>query len=316
MIFKKKRKKTQRPWHSQFWGLHAKPSKISSTILSAIPFTLLIAIYIIASTLRHSANPDDKLLPTVMQMLEAIKLFTYNQDELLGGSFFQWLWNPKILPQLRQFVTAFIYSDFVQDTFSSFIRIFCGLTLSTILGLLVGLNMGLFAGFRDLLKPTTVVVSNIPPLAVLPILLIVFQVGEMSKIMLIFIGTFPVITMSVYFAVKAIPWEVIIKSLTLGASEFGVTYRVILPRIMPNLLNTVSLTLGAAWLFLISAEAIAATSGLGYRIFLVRRYLMMDIIIPYVLWITFLAYQITKIISRFISKHYRWFDAQNGGLRK
>jgi NitT/TauT family transport system permease protein len=51
----------------------------------------------------------------------------------------------------------------------------------------------------------------------------------------------------------------------------------------------VRLALGPAWLFLIAAEAIASTEGLGYRIFLVRRYLSMDVILPYVAWITLLA---------------------------
>ena len=49
------------------------------------------------------------------------------------------------------------------------------------------------------------------------------------------------------------------------------------------------LSMGSAWLFLIAAEAIASTEGLGYRIFLVRRYLAMDVILPYVVWITLLA---------------------------
>jgi NitT/TauT family transport system permease protein len=62
-----------------------------------------------------------------------------------------------------------------------------------------------------------------------------------------------------------------------------VVYRVILPQVMPRLLDAVRISLGAAWLFLIAAEAIASTDGLGYRIFLVRRYLAMDVIIPYVL---------------------------------
>ena len=52
------------------------------------------------------------------------------------------------------------------------------------------------------------------------------------------------------------------------------------------------LALGPAWLFLIAAEAIASESGLGYRIFLVRRYLAMDVILPYVAWITLLAFLI------------------------
>ncbi len=58
----------------------------------------------------------------------------------------------------------------------------------------------------------------------------------------------------------------------------------------PRLIDALRLTLGPAWLFLIAAEAIASTEGLGYRIFLVRRYLAMDVILPYVAWITLLAF--------------------------
>ncbi len=58
---------------------------------------------------------------------------------------------------------------------------------------------------------------------------------------------------------------------------------------MPRLIEAVRLSLGPAFLFLISAEAIASDVGLGYRIFLVRRYLAMDVILPYVAWITLLV---------------------------
>ena len=64
----------------------------------------------------------------------------------------------------------------------------------------------------------------------------------------------------------------------------------VLPQVLPRLLERLRLALGAAWLFLIAAEAIASTEGLGYRIFLVRRYLAMDVILPYVVWITLLAF--------------------------
>ena len=67
---------------------------------------------------------------------------------------------------------------------------------------------------------------------------------------------------------------------------------------LPRLLDSVRLQLGPAWLFLISAEAIAAEQGLGYRIFLVRRYLAMDVILPYVAWITFLAFLVDFVLQR------------------
>jgi NitT/TauT family transport system permease protein len=68
----------------------------------------------------------------------------------------------------------------------------------------------------------------------------------------------------------------------------------------------VRLSLGTGWLFLIAAEAIAATDGLGYRIFLVRRYLAMDVIIPYVVWITVLALLLDWLLVRLSRTLYPW----------
>jgi NitT/TauT family transport system permease protein len=61
-----------------------------------------------------------------------------------------------------------------------------------------------------------------------------------------------------------------------------------------------------ARIFLISAEAIASTGGLGYRIFLVRRYLAMDVILPYVAWITLLAYALDRILHFLSRRLFRW----------
>jgi len=68
----------------------------------------------------------------------------------------------------------------------------------------------------------------------------------------------------------------------------------------------VRLMIGPAFLFLISAEAIASDVGLGYRIFLVRRYLSMDVILPYVAWITLLAFGIDMLLGRFARKAFPW----------
>jgi NitT/TauT family transport system permease protein len=74
-------------------------------------------------------------------------------------------------------------------------------------------------------------------------------------------------------------------------------------------LDSVRLNLKGAWLFLIAAESIAATEGLGYRIFVVRRYLAMDIIIPYVLWIALLAFLVDLALRLWVTKGFRWLSA-------
>jgi ABC-type proline/glycine betaine transport system permease subunit len=137
------------------------------------------------------------------------------------------------------------------------------------------------------------VLSMIPPLAILPILFIVFGLGELSKVVLIVIGITPFLIRDMSQRTVDIPRELIVKAETLGASSLVIALRVALPQIMPRLIQAVRLSLGPAWLFLIAAEAIASDLGLGYRIFLVRRYLAMDVILTYVIWITLLAFSST-----------------------
>src|SRR6185436_5067908 len=109
------------------------------------------------------------------------------------------------------------------------------------------------------------------------------------KIALIVIGVAPTMVRDLALKALELPREQIVKAETLGGTSWQIGLRVVLPQILPRLITCLRLQLGPAWLFLIAAEAISSDSGLGYRIFLVRRYLSMDIIFPYVAWITLLA---------------------------
>jgi NitT/TauT family transport system permease protein len=153
------------------------------------------------------------------------------------------------------------------------------------------------------------VLSMIPPLAVLPILFIVFGLGELSKVVLIIVGILPFLIRDLSARVLEIPREMIVKAETLGASTLVIALRVALPQLMPRLIQALRLSLGPAWLFLIAAEAIASDQGLGYRIFLVRRYLAMDVILTYVIWITLLAF-LMDLVLRWLSRRlFPWTEA-------
>jgi ABC-type phosphate transport system permease subunit len=92
-------------------------------------------------------------------------------------------------------------------------------------------------------------------MAILPILFICFGLGELSKIVLIVFGVAPVIARDLQGRVQEIPRELLTKAQTLGASTWRIIVRVILPLVLPRLIEAVRLSLGAAWLFLIAAEA-------------------------------------------------------------
>ena len=247
-----------------------------------LPFILIAIIYVIGSAERRAANPDDKLLPPVSEMVETSKRLVAEPDRRSGDYV---LWT---------------------DTTASLQRLALGLGISALAGLTLGVAIGLLpvagAGFGMLVA----VLSMIPPMAMLPILFIVFGLGELSKVVLIIIGITPMLVRDISLEVAGMPREQLIKAQTLGASTWQVAIRVVLPQIMPRLIKGLRLMIGPAFLFLISAEAIAADAGLGYRIFLVRRYLSMDVILPYVAWITLLAYLLDLALVLIGRRAFPW----------
>ena len=195
------------------------------------------------------------------------------------------------------------------DTAASLQRLTIGLGCATAIGLVFGIATGLLPYAGRTFSPFIAALSMVPPMALLPILFIVFGLGELSKIVLIIIGVAPFMMRDVAMRVGELPPEQIIKAQTLGGSTWQIILRIVAPQILPRLIDAVRLSLGPAWLFLIAAEAIAATEGLGYRIFLVRRYLAMDVILPYVVWITVLAFLSDYFLKMLQRRFFVWFQA-------
>ncbi|WP_428925763.1 ABC transporter permease [Marinibacterium sp. SX1] len=242
------------------------PSRRAKILLGALPFIAVIAAYAIASDARHAVDAGDKLMPGLEAFRAAMSRLIFDIDRMTGQRLF-WA-----------------------DTAASLSRLAIGLGISAVVGLVVGIFVGFIPYLRATFEPFFAALSLVPPLAVLPILFIIFGLGELSKAVLIVFGIAPFIIRDVMLRVAEIPREQIVKAQTLGASTWQMILGVVLPQVLPRLVSSVRLSLGAAWLFVIAAEAITAEAGLGYRIFLVRRYLAMDVILPYVVWITFLAF--------------------------
>ncbi|MBG0841540.1 ABC transporter permease subunit [Pseudomonas toyotomiensis] len=187
-------------------------------------------------------------------------------------------------------------------------RLGSGLAIAAVAGLCLGVAAGTLPLFGAPLSPLLTVLSMVPPLAILPMLFIVFGLGELSKVMLIVIGITPILARDLEQRAREIPRELLIKAQTLGANTWTLILRLVLPQLLPRLLISLRLVLGSAWLFLIAAEAIASTDGLGYRIFLVRRYMAMDVILPYVAWITLLAWAMDFSLRRLTQLLFPWYE--------
>lgn len=264
--------------------INVRPGKPGRLLLLLLPFALLVLVYLSYSAQRLDINPNDKLLPSPAQMTAAMDNLALQPDRRTGDYLF---W---------------------QDTASSLQRIAIGLGVAALVGLCLGVAAGAIPLFGATLSPLLAVLSMVPPLALLPILFIVFGLGELSKVVLIVIGITPIIARDLEQRAREIPQELLIKAQTLGANTWTLILRVILPQLLPRLLISLRLVLGSAWLFLIAAEAIAATDGLGYRIFLVRRYMAMDVILPYVAWITLLAWTMDFGLRGLTRLAFPWYE--------
>ena len=269
----------------KIFDIYAKINPITANILSSILFILAIGIYVWTSYSRHVENPADKIMPSISQMYDGIMRSAFEKDARTE--------------EYRLLI----------DTMASTRRFFIGLVFIFI-AVILGVTMGVFPYIEYIFLKFITFFDKIPALALLPILFIVFGLGETSKIALIVLGVFPTICLDTFLRAKSVSREQIIKGATLGASNFEIAYRIVLPQIFPQVLDTIRLNFKSIILFLIAGESLAATAGLGYRIFVVRRYLAMDIIIPYVIWMSLLAILADYIVRLWIRKRYPWVENQ------
>jgi NitT/TauT family transport system permease protein len=262
--------------------INRRPDRGGQVLLACLPFVLLVLAYVIGSALRLADNPADKLLPGLSTLAQSIDTLAFTPDKRTGEYL---LWS---------------------DTLASLWRLGLGLGISTLLALTLGLLTGILPVVRALMSPFVAFVSMVPPLALLPVLFIVLGLGEVSKVALIVIGVAPILIRDLTLTAMALPREMIVKAETLSASTWLIALRVVLPQVLPRLIDSLRLQLGPAFLFLIAAEAISADSGLGYRIFLVRRYLSMEVIFPYVAWITLLAVMMDVALAALRRRMFPW----------
>ncbi|WP_108661353.1 ABC transporter permease [Acuticoccus kandeliae] len=270
--------------------INRRPGRVARIILGALPFVAALVAYTIGSAIRRADNPADKLLPSLDAMAAAMSRMAFVADQRTGDYL---LWT---------------------DTAASLERLVYGMAIAAALAVLVGALIGILPYARATLAPFVAAISLVPPITVLPILFIVLGLGEAAKIGLIVIGTAPLMIRTLAQSALDIPREEIVKAETLGASSWQIALRVILPQLWPHVIRALRLGLVPAWIFLVSAEAIASTEGLGYRIFLVRRYLAMDLIIPYVIWITLIAYAIDRALGALSRALFPWAHLSGDSL--
>ncbi|HEX7454215.1 MAG TPA: ABC transporter permease, partial [Polyangiaceae bacterium] len=159
------------------------------------------------------------------------------------------------------------------DLKASLLRVSAGFFLAAAIGVPLGILMGSFKVFEGLLQPLTEFVRYIPVPALIPIFMVLFGIDELSKIMLIWVGTFFQLVLMVADETRRVPYQLLQVSYTLGATRREVLRLVMWRAAMPGIFDALRLCNGWAWTYLVVAELIAANEGLGYRVLKFSRFL-------------------------------------------
>jgi taurine transport system permease protein len=165
-----------------------------------------------------------------------------------------------------------------QHIFISLARAVSAFVVASLIGVPLGLGMGMNAVLNAVMDPFVQFLRPLPKLALIPLVILWFGIGETSKFVLIFLSAFLTIVVGAAAAVGGIRRQRIKAARALGASGGVLFRRVILPSVLPEIFLSIRLGVGIGWTTLIAAEMIASESGLGWMITNAASYLRTDIV--------------------------------------
>jgi NitT/TauT family transport system permease protein/taurine transport system permease protein len=190
-----------------------------------------------------------------------------------------------------------------QDIMASLLRVSVGFVCAVVLGVPLGLAMAESTFVHRVLDPFLQLGRPIPPLAYIPLFVVWFGLGEFPKVLLILVGTLPVIVISTIGGVRSIPPQRYEVARSLGAKPRQLFTRVTLPSVLPEIFTGMRVGVGVAWSTLVAAELIAASVGLGWLVEQAANQLQTAIVVAAIIVIGVLGYAMEltiRIIERLV----------------
>jgi sulfonate transport system permease protein len=185
-------------------------------------------------------------------------------------------------------------------------RALAGFAIGGGLGLLLGLLTGTFRIAATLLDSSLQMVRNIPPLALIPLVILWFGIDESAKLFLVSLGVFFPIYLNTYHGIRSVDTGLVEMARSYGLSGWALYREVILPGALPGILVGVRFSLGLMWVILIVAETISAQSGIGYMTMNAREFLQTDVVLVGILLYALLG-KLADWLSRGLERYWlRW----------
>ncbi|MEW6263212.1 MAG: ABC transporter permease [Thermodesulfobacteriota bacterium] len=175
--------------------------------------------------------------------------------------------NPKLFPSIASVFSASLAllkdGTLQAHIYSSFVRVMTGFSLGIVMAVVLGFLIGWFKAVRLLLDPIINFFRALPPIALIPMMIIFFGIGETSKIVVLTYASFFPALVVIYQALVGLEPIYVRVARSLGATNREMFRRVILPQLIPNIITACRVSLGVCWATLVAAELIAAQKGIG-----------------------------------------------------
>lgn len=169
--------------------------------------------------------------------------------------------------------------ELIKNTVISAERALIGLLIGGSIAFVLGLINGIFSTSEKLLDSTIQMVRTIPNVALVPLVILWFGIGETARIFLIAVGVFFPIYLNTFYGIRQVDRGLIEMAQSYGLNRWAMLRNVILPGALPSILVGLRYALGIMWLTLIIAETIAASSGIGYMTTEAREFMQTDVMV-------------------------------------
>jgi NitT/TauT family transport system permease protein len=200
--------------------------------------------------------------------------------------------NPALLPRPDQVFAKFrelLHDRLPLDVWMSTQRVFLGVSLGILLAVPVGFVLGWYRGVRTFVDPVINFFRALPPIALIPLVIVYFGIGELAKVAILFYASFFAGVIVMYEGIAQISPIYVRVARTLGATDGEIFRKVIVPLAVPHMLTALRVALGVAWATLVASELIAAQQGLGALIQNASNFFQLDIIYLGIICIGFVA---------------------------
>jgi len=196
--------------------------------------------------------------------------------------------------------------NFIEDIWISVARVWGAFLLSAVMAIPIGLLMSDYRIFGTLFEPIIDFIRYLPVPALVPLLIIWFGIGESSKIAVLWMGTFFQLVLLIADDAKRVPREFIEIGYTLGARPNQITRNIVLRAMLPSMVDSLRITLGWCWTWIIVAEIVAANSGIGHVIWSMRRFVKTPEVMAGILTVGIIGLVTDQAIRWFHRRYFRY----------